>query len=91
MPLTAMRDQSLSCFLDREPAEVGRAREETRKALFGWGLGGSRDLAEIIISEWSPMPSAMAKGLSRRASPMPVVTCTCRSTMTARAVPSAAR
>jgi anti-sigma regulatory factor (Ser/Thr protein kinase) len=51
MPLTAMRDQSLSCCLDREPAEVGRAREETRKALFGWGLGDHADVAEIIISE----------------------------------------
>jgi anti-sigma regulatory factor (Ser/Thr protein kinase) len=51
MPLTAMREQSVSCCLDREPTEVGRAREETRKALFGWGLGDHVDLAELIISE----------------------------------------
>jgi len=51
MPLTAMREQSVSCCLDRKPTEVSHAREKTRKALFGWGLGDHAELAEIIISE----------------------------------------
>jgi anti-sigma regulatory factor (Ser/Thr protein kinase) len=51
MPLTAMREQSVSCCLDREPTEVRHARDETRKALFGWGLGDHADLADLIISE----------------------------------------
>jgi anti-sigma regulatory factor (Ser/Thr protein kinase) len=52
MPLTAMREQSVSSLLDREPAEVRRAREETRKALFGWGLSEYTDVAELIVSEY---------------------------------------
>lgn len=52
MPLTAMRDQSVSFLLDREPAEVRRAREETRKALFDWGLGEHAEVAELIVSEY---------------------------------------
>jgi anti-sigma regulatory factor (Ser/Thr protein kinase) len=52
MPLTAMREQSVSSLLDREPAEVRRAREETRKALFGWGLGEHTELSVLIVSEF---------------------------------------
>jgi anti-sigma regulatory factor (Ser/Thr protein kinase) len=52
MPLTAMRDQSASSLLDRKPAEVRRAREETRKALFDWGLGEHAEVAELIVSEY---------------------------------------
>ena len=52
MPLTAMREQSVSSLLDREAAEVRRAREETRKALFGWGLGEHAEVAELIVSEY---------------------------------------
>jgi anti-sigma regulatory factor (Ser/Thr protein kinase) len=52
MPLTAMRDQSASCLLDRKPTEVRRARDETRKALFDWGLGEHSDVAELIVSEY---------------------------------------
>ncbi len=52
MPLTAMREQSVSSLLDREPAEVRRAREETRKALFDWGLGEYTEVAELIVSEY---------------------------------------
>ena len=52
MPLTAMREQSVSCLFGREPTEVGRAREETRKALFGWGLGEYAEVAELIVSEY---------------------------------------
>ena len=51
MPLTAMCERSVSCCLDRELTEVGHAREKTRKALFGWGLGDHVDLAELIVSE----------------------------------------
>jgi anti-sigma regulatory factor (Ser/Thr protein kinase) len=47
-----MREQSVSCLLDREPAEVRRAREETRKALFGWGLSEHAEVAELIVSEY---------------------------------------
>ena len=46
-----MREQSVSCCLDRAPAEVKHAREQTRKALFCWGLEMYADLAEIIVSE----------------------------------------
>src|SRR6266567_8572868 len=52
MPLTAMREQSVSSLLEREPTEVRRAREETRKALFGWGLGEHAEVAELIVSEY---------------------------------------
>jgi anti-sigma regulatory factor (Ser/Thr protein kinase) len=48
MPLTAMREQSVSCLFGREPTEVRRAR----KALFGWGLGEHSDLFETIVSEF---------------------------------------
>jgi anti-sigma regulatory factor (Ser/Thr protein kinase) len=51
MPLTAMREQSVSCCLGRAPGEVSHARERTRKALFGWGLEDHTELAEIIVSE----------------------------------------
>ena len=51
MPLTVMRRQSVTCCLGRKRTEVRRAREETGKALFGWGLAEHADLAEIIVSE----------------------------------------
>lgn len=51
MPLIAMREQSVSCCLDRKPTEVRRAWEETEKALFGWGLKDHAELVEIIVSE----------------------------------------
>ena len=60
MPLTAMREQSVSSLLDREPAEVRRAREETRKALFDWGLGEYTEVAELIVSEY--VTNALAPG-----------------------------
>jgi anti-sigma regulatory factor (Ser/Thr protein kinase) len=60
MPLTAISEQSVSSLLDREPAEVRRAREETRKALFGWGLGEYTDVAELIVSEY--VTNALAHG-----------------------------
>lgn len=60
MSLTAMCEQSVSSLLDREPAEVRRAREETRKALFGWGLGEYTEVAELIVSEY--VTNALAHG-----------------------------
>jgi anti-sigma regulatory factor (Ser/Thr protein kinase) len=43
--------QSVTCPLDREPAEVGRVREWARGALPGWGLSEQADLVELIVSE----------------------------------------
>jgi signal transduction histidine kinase len=51
MPLTAMREESVSCLFGRELTEVRRAREATRKALFDWGLGEHSDFFELIVSE----------------------------------------
>jgi anti-sigma regulatory factor (Ser/Thr protein kinase) len=51
MALTVTRGQSACCVLSQDPAQVGRAREEARKALFGWGLGEHADLAGLILSE----------------------------------------
>jgi anti-sigma regulatory factor (Ser/Thr protein kinase) len=51
MPVTAMPEQSVSCCLGRKPAEVRHAREETQKALCGWGLEDHADFIEIIVSE----------------------------------------
>jgi two-component sensor histidine kinase len=51
MPVTAMREQSVSCCLDREATEARRAREETRKALSDWGLGEHVEVAVLIVSE----------------------------------------
>lgn len=51
MALAVTRGQSACWVLSPEPAQVGRAREEARKALFGWGLGEHSDLAELIVSE----------------------------------------
>lgn len=52
MPLTAMREESVSCLFGRELTEVRRAREATRKALFDWGLGEYAEVAELIVSEY---------------------------------------
>jgi len=43
--------RSVTCPLDRRPAEVGRAREWAREALPGWGLSEQADLVELIVSE----------------------------------------
>ncbi|SRR6266568_661200 len=51
MPLTATRERSMSCRLSHEPVQVGHAREQTREALFGWGIGEHAELAELIVSE----------------------------------------
>ena len=50
--LVATPDElAVSCRLDREPVQVGRAREQARKTLPGWGLGEHADLTELIVSE----------------------------------------
>ena len=41
----------MSCRFSREPVQAGRAREQAREALSGWGLGEHAELAEIIVSE----------------------------------------
>jgi serine/threonine-protein kinase RsbW len=51
MPLTATGELSVACRLSREPAHAARAREQTRHALCGWGLGQHTDLAELVVSE----------------------------------------
>src|SRR5487761_1234760 len=65
MPLTAMREESVSCHFGRELTEVGRAREETRKALFNWGLGEHVDIAEIVVSELVTNAIRHGRGLVR--------------------------
>jgi hypothetical protein len=40
-----------ACRLDRDPVDVGRAREIARKALPGWGIAEHTGLAELIVSE----------------------------------------
>jgi len=49
--LTATGEVSVACRLGREPAHAGRAREQTRQALCGWGLDQHTDLAELVVSE----------------------------------------
>jgi anti-sigma regulatory factor (Ser/Thr protein kinase) len=51
MPLKATGSRSVSCHLNRNPAEVGSAREQARKALYGWGLGEHSELAALVVSE----------------------------------------
>ena len=51
MPRTVAGGHSVSCELGGDPAGVGRAREEVRKALCDWGLGEHADLAALIVSE----------------------------------------
>ena len=51
MSLTAIREHSISCVLTDEPVAVSHAREQARKALYGWGLGEHADLAALIVSE----------------------------------------
>jgi signal transduction histidine kinase len=51
MPLTTADELSVTCRLGREPEYAGRAREQARKALPGWGLGQHTALAELVVSE----------------------------------------
>jgi Histidine kinase-like ATPase domain len=51
MLVTATDEFSITYWLEPKPAEVRHAREQVRKALPGWGLGASTDLAELIVSE----------------------------------------
>ena len=51
MSLTATGEVSVACLLGREPTHAGRAREQTRQALCGWGLDQHTDLAELVVSE----------------------------------------
>ena len=51
MASTAMRQGSVSCRYSRELTAPRDAREETRRALCGWGLEDHVDAAQVIISE----------------------------------------
>lgn len=49
--MTASRQLRASYWLGQDPIEVGYARQQVRKALPGWGVGGHTDLAVLIVSE----------------------------------------
>ncbi|HUK69266.1 MAG TPA: ATP-binding protein [Streptosporangiaceae bacterium] len=51
MLVTSPDEFAVSYRLGSDPAQVGRAREQARKALPGWGLGEHADLAELVVSE----------------------------------------
>jgi signal transduction histidine kinase len=51
MPLTTMRDRSVSSRLRPDPAQVRHAREQASKALYEWDLGEHAELCELIVSE----------------------------------------
>jgi len=50
-PAATTGEHSVSWRLSHEPVQVRHAREQARKALFGWGLGEHAELAELIVSE----------------------------------------
>ena len=66
MRLTATREQSVSCRLERELIEVSRAREVTRKTLSDWGLGEQAEVSLLIVSEF------VTNGLRHGAGPIEV-------------------
>ena len=49
--MTESRELAIRYQLDCDPAQVSRAREQTRKVLPRWGLGEHTDVAELIVSE----------------------------------------
>jgi signal transduction histidine kinase len=49
--LTATPEQSVSWPPGRGLTEPRHAREQARKALFGWGLGEHTEIAELILDE----------------------------------------
>jgi anti-sigma regulatory factor (Ser/Thr protein kinase) len=51
MPGMAVGTCWVSCEFVGDPAEVGHARKQTRKALCDWGLGNHADLAALLVSE----------------------------------------
>ncbi|HUK71287.1 MAG TPA: ATP-binding protein [Streptosporangiaceae bacterium] len=62
--LVATQDElAVSCWLDPEPVQVARAREQARKTLPSWGLGEHVDLTELIVSEL--VTNAMIHGRGR--------------------------
>ena len=65
MPRTVAGGRSVSCLLGGDPAGVGRAREEARKALCDWGLGEHADLAALIVSELVTNAICHGKGPAR--------------------------
>ena len=51
MPLTAVPELSASWPPGRDLTEPRNARDQLRKALFGWGLGEHAEGTELILSE----------------------------------------
>jgi signal transduction histidine kinase len=51
MLVTAPGELRISYQMAPEPVQVGRAREQARVALPGWGLAGHADLVALIVSE----------------------------------------
>lgn len=51
MLVSASGELAVSFRLSPDPAQVGYAREQARKALPGWGLGEYAGLAELVVSE----------------------------------------
>ena len=51
MPSPKDEKQTVSSYLVRDPAQVRHAREQARKAVCDWGLGGHADLAALVVSE----------------------------------------
>lgn len=51
MPSTTMRERSVSFLYNRELTAPRHAREDTGKALLGWGLGDHAEAARLIVCE----------------------------------------
>jgi two-component sensor histidine kinase len=51
MSSTATRELSAVFRLQPHPAEISRARQQSRKALADWGLSAHTDLAELVVTE----------------------------------------
>ena len=64
-PKTAAPEHCVSCRLGRSPVQVRQAREQARKALFGWGLGEHAELAELIVGELAANAIRHGEGLTR--------------------------
>lgn len=51
MVVTIPAERSVTCVLDRDPANVARARELARQVLGEWHLDGLADVTTLIVSE----------------------------------------
>ena len=85
MLVTALHPQSTSFRLGQQGVQVSRAREQARKALFGWGRGEHADLAELIVSELVTNAICHGDGQVQVRLCMPAMSCGQKSTITAPA------